>query len=105
MKLVARDIDFGLFFFDFFFVCFRDALSHSHSKLSEARRLVLLQNVTDLISRTFSSQFVFPVVGHDDPATVSQLADLWRRWLPPEAMQTFEKGLYIFFFFIYVISK
>lgn len=53
----------------------------------------LLRNVTELLSRTFPSQFVFPVVGHDDGTlNFGQLGELWRHWLPSEALQTFEKG-------------
>lgn len=54
----------------------------------------MLRNITDLLSRTFSSQFVFPVLGHEDGHNniFDRLGDLWRHWLPSEALQTFEKG-------------
>lgn len=72
-----------------------DGLSHSAKRLHEAGRLELLRNITDLLGRTFPSQFVFPVVGHDDGSpNFGQLGELWRHWLPSEALQTFEKGGY-----------
>lgn len=78
---------------DVYLVIYRDALSHTAKRLPEAHQLELLRNVTDLLKRTFSSQFVFPALGHDDPATLKRhLGELWRRWLPPDSMPTFEKG-------------
>ncbi|EAT40899.1 AAEL007412-PA [Aedes aegypti] len=72
-----------------------DGLSHGAKRLHEAARMELLRNVTELLSRTFPSQFVFPVVGHDDGTlNFGQLGELWRHWLPSEALQTFEKGGY-----------
>ena len=67
------------------------------------QQLQTLQNVTDLLRHTFVSQFVFPVLGREDsPDPVRrfkhidkgyrELADLWRHWLPTEAIQTFTKG-------------
>lgn len=70
-----------------------DGLSHSARRLHEPNRLELLRNITELMSRTFPSQFVFPVLGHDDGTpNFVQLGELWRHWLPSEALQTFEKG-------------
>ncbi|XP_039444463.1 acid sphingomyelinase-like phosphodiesterase 3a [Culex pipiens pallens] len=72
-----------------------DGLSHSARRLHEPNRLELLRNITELMSRTFPSQFVFPVLGHDDGTpNFVQLGELWRHWLPSEALQTFEKGGY-----------
>ncbi|XP_062552572.1 acid sphingomyelinase-like phosphodiesterase 3b [Armigeres subalbatus] len=72
-----------------------DGLSHGAKRLHEAARMELLRNITELLSRTFPSQFVFPVVGHDDGTlNFGQLGELWRHWLPSEALQTFEKGGY-----------
>lgn len=66
---------------------------------SESHRFDLLRNITDLLSRTFSSQFVFPVLGHEDGQNNNlqsnyfrRLGELWRHWLPSEALQTFETG-------------
>lgn len=72
----------------------RDALAHSMRRNSESHRLDVLRNITDLLGRTFSSQFVFPVLGHEDGLGNSfrRLGELWRHWLPTEALQTFEKG-------------
>lgn len=63
-------------------------------RLIEIHRLDVLRNITDLLSRTFTSQFVFPVLGHEDGQSNNfrRLGDLWRLWLPSEALQTFEKG-------------
>lgn len=70
-----------------------DGLAHAMRRLIDTHRLDLLRNITDLLSRTFTSQFVFPVLGHEDgPNNFRRLGDLWRLWLPSEALQTFEKG-------------
>ncbi|XP_039277687.1 acid sphingomyelinase-like phosphodiesterase 3a [Nilaparvata lugens] len=54
-----------------------------------------LHNLTTLLRNTFSSQFVFPVLGHDDPTKPYKfLSNLWRQWLPNEALSTFNKGGY-----------
>lgn len=73
----------------------RDGLSHSSRRLTESNRLQLLRNITELLGRTFPSQFVFPVLGHEDGQNgdFRQLGELWRQWLPSEALQTFEKGI------------
>ncbi|XP_052873756.1 acid sphingomyelinase-like phosphodiesterase 3a [Anopheles cruzii] len=72
-----------------------DGLSHSAKRMHDSKRLDVLRNITELMSRTFPSQFVFPVLGHEDgSANFEQLGDLWRHWLPLEALQTFEKGGY-----------
>ncbi|PSN35949.1 Acid sphingomyelinase-like phosphodiesterase 3b [Blattella germanica] len=63
--------------------------------------MAVLQNLTDLLKHTFSSQFVFPVLGHDDPnpglhygTGYKSVGNMWKNWLPPEAIQTFNKGGY-----------
>ncbi|XP_030756670.1 acid sphingomyelinase-like phosphodiesterase 3b [Sitophilus oryzae] len=72
-----------------------DALSHHATKhVKEGRLLEIIQNVTDLLRKTFSSQFVFPALGHDDPLARRELGRLWRQWLPTDAMTTFETGGY-----------
>lgn len=60
----------------------------------EEQRHKLLQNITELLRRTFPSQFVFPVLGHEDGQATNfrHLVDLWQTWLPSEALQTFERG-------------
>lgn len=60
--------------------------------LSEEVKLEAVKNVTDLLSRTFSSQFVFPALGHNDPPPSKKLVEMWMQWLPTEALQTFETG-------------
>ena len=61
----------------------------------------LLRNITDLLGRTFPSQFVFPVLGHEDVQNsdykdyknfLANLSNIWKTWLPPEAVQTFRIG-------------
>uniref|UniRef100_A0A1A9VT24 Calcineurin-like phosphoesterase domain-containing protein n=1 Tax=Glossina austeni TaxID=7395 RepID=A0A1A9VT24_GLOAU len=71
-----------------------DGLSHSAHPMSELKKLEILRNITDLLGRTFSSQFVFPVLGHEDGTTTNfrHMGELWRHWLPTEALYTFEKG-------------
>lgn len=78
-----------------------DGLSHSAKRLSESHRLDLMRNITELLGRTFPSQFVFPVLGHEDvqnndykdyKSFLLSLGNIWRQWLPLEALQTFEKG-------------
>ncbi|XP_070501702.1 acid sphingomyelinase-like phosphodiesterase 3b [Chironomus tepperi] len=80
-----------------------DGLSHSAKRLSEGNRLDLLRNITDLLGRTFPSQFVFPVLGHEDVQNsdykdyknfLVNLSNIWKTWLPPEAVQTFKIGGY-----------
>lgn len=72
----------------------RDALTHV-DEMSEELRLQSLKNLTDLLSHTFTSQFVFPALGHEDVGlNFSQTAILWKHWLPSEALQTFEKCWY-----------
>ncbi|XP_073840990.1 acid sphingomyelinase-like phosphodiesterase 3b [Musca autumnalis] len=73
-----------------------DGLSHSAHPMNEMKKLEILRNITDLLGRTFSSQFVFPVLGHEDGTTTNfrHMGELWRHWLPTEALHTFEKGGY-----------
>ncbi|KAI8423977.1 hypothetical protein MSG28_002641 [Choristoneura fumiferana] len=72
----------------------RDILSSSMEHLKEEYKLEAVRNVTDILSRTFSSQFVFPALGHNDPPPSRKLVDMWMQWLPTEALQTFETGGY-----------
>ncbi|VVC44532.1 Calcineurin-like phosphoesterase domain, ApaH type,Metallo-dependent phosphatase-like [Cinara cedri] len=65
------------------------------------KRMMAIENVTNLLARTFSSQFVFPVLGHDDPGALkgtyvkyTESGHYWRHWLPTDAIQTFNKGGY-----------
>ncbi|CAH0605620.1 unnamed protein product [Chrysodeixis includens] len=71
-----------------------DILSSSMEHLSEEIKLEAVRNVTDILSRTFSSQFVFPALGHNDPPPSKRLIDMWMQWLPTEALNTFETGGY-----------
>lgn len=81
------------FFFMLSCCCCRDALSHTaRREVAEKRQLVILQNITDLLLRTFNSQFVFPALGHDDPNSRQELGQMWARWLPTDSMTTFETG-------------
>lgn len=69
-------------------------MSRSVRNYPEPHQLELLENVTDLLKRSFSSDFVFPSLGHDDPHKLKNIGEMWRLWLPPESMHTFEKGTY-----------
>jgi len=72
-----------------------DALSHSAQPLSEQKQHEILRNITDLLGRSFSSQFIFPVLGHEDGSgSYRRLGELWRHWLPSEALVTFDQGGY-----------
>lgn len=71
-----------------------DALSHSARRSSEIQQLELLQNLTDLLAQTFSSQFIFPALGHDDPLARKELGRMWIRWLPTDSITTFDSGGY-----------
>ncbi|KAH8361550.1 hypothetical protein KR084_007628, partial [Drosophila pseudotakahashii] len=72
-----------------------DALSHSAQPLSEQKQHEILRNITELLGRSFSSQFIFPVLGHEDGSgSYRRLGELWRHWLPSEALVTFDQGGY-----------
>ncbi|XP_063221115.1 acid sphingomyelinase-like phosphodiesterase 3b [Bacillus rossius redtenbacheri] len=78
-----------------------DSISLAASRSSD-HRLQVLKNLTDLLRHTFSSQFVFPVLGHEDPnpglgQSYGEVADLWSHWLPTESLLTFSKGGYYTF--------
>lgn len=76
---------------------FRDALANA-ALMSEELRLQSLKNLTALLSRTFREPFVFPALGHEDISfNFTQVEDLWRHWLPSEALLTFRKGELIFY--------
>lgn len=60
--------------------------------VEQDKQLDMIQNLTDLLRKTFSSQFVFPALGHDDPSNRTQLGQKWKQWLPSDAMQTFATG-------------
>ncbi|XP_049793804.1 acid sphingomyelinase-like phosphodiesterase 3a [Schistocerca nitens] len=71
-----------------------DVTSHDVAASPELQ-WAALSNITALMKTFFSSQFVFPVLGHDDgPQRYSDLFELWRTWLPPEAGNTFAAGGY-----------
>ncbi|CAG9559587.1 unnamed protein product [Danaus chrysippus] len=55
---------------------------------NEDNRYQAIRNITELLRMTFSSHFVFPVLGHTDPAPSERLTNLWSHWLPLEALQT-----------------
>lgn len=71
---------------------YRDILSSTMEHTSEEFQLEAVRNVTDVLSRTFSSQFVFPALGHNDPSPSRRLMDMWMQWLPSDALQTFEES-------------
>ncbi|XP_052740533.1 acid sphingomyelinase-like phosphodiesterase 3a [Bicyclus anynana] len=57
-------------------------------------RYQAIRNITELLRMTFSSHFVFPVLGHTDPAPSETLTNLWSHWLPMEALTTLKSGGY-----------
>lgn len=76
------------------FVLWTGDILASHYAGSEDDRYQAIRNMTDLLGRTFSSHFVFPVLGHLDPTPSEKLTNLWMHWLPLEALQTFKLGGY-----------
>ncbi|XP_054258449.1 acid sphingomyelinase-like phosphodiesterase 3b [Macrosteles quadrilineatus] len=75
-----------------------DALSNP-SRQHLADNFAAVRNLTHLLSHAFSSSFVFPVLGHNDPKSAAaetqpyrHLSSMWRNWLPPEVLHTFNKG-------------
>ncbi|RZF41613.1 hypothetical protein LSTR_LSTR000327 [Laodelphax striatellus] len=71
-----------------------NSLSRKSGRLP-SHSLNALKNLTTLLRNTFSSQFVFPVMGHDDPIyPYRHLTTLWKQWLPNEALYTLSKGGY-----------
>ncbi|XP_012282986.1 acid sphingomyelinase-like phosphodiesterase 3b [Orussus abietinus] len=69
-----------------------DALSNA-AGMSDELRLQSLKNLTDLLSHTFTGLFVFPVLGHEDIGlNFTQITNLWKHWLPQDALNTFEKN-------------
>ncbi|XP_063217547.1 acid sphingomyelinase-like phosphodiesterase 3b [Bacillus rossius redtenbacheri] len=78
-----------------------DGASYTGGRSSD-HQLQVLKNLTDLLRHTFSSQFVFPVLGHEDPnpglgQSYGEVADLWSHWLPTEALNTIGRGGYYTF--------
>ncbi|KAI5733061.1 hypothetical protein M8J76_007171 [Diaphorina citri] len=74
-----------------------DGVSELASYSSE-QQFKALSNVTDILYRYFSSHFVIPVLGHDDPGSsrggrysYTDLGHLFEKWLPPDAIGTFNK--------------
>ncbi|XP_039749902.1 acid sphingomyelinase-like phosphodiesterase 3a [Pararge aegeria] len=61
---------------------------------NEENRYQAIRNITELLRMTFSSHFVFPVLGHTDPAPSETLTNLWSHWLPMEALTTLKSGGY-----------
>ncbi|XP_058791126.1 acid sphingomyelinase-like phosphodiesterase 3a [Phymastichus coffea] len=87
MKTIHGDIEFVLWT--------GDTLS-KYSGSTDESRMRYLKNISDLLSHTFTGQFVFPVLGHEDAGlNFSRIANLWRNWLPDEALVTLrENGYY-----------
>uniref|UniRef100_T1HU62 Uncharacterized protein n=1 Tax=Rhodnius prolixus TaxID=13249 RepID=T1HU62_RHOPR len=80
-----------------------DGLSGTASGRSSDMQVLALQNLTNLLSKTFPSQFVFPVLGHNDPGSspgerlgYKDVGQFWRQWLPTEAINSFNKDSNLF---------
>ncbi|XP_045465382.1 acid sphingomyelinase-like phosphodiesterase 3a [Harmonia axyridis] len=74
-----------------------DSLSHFTKHHQDTKKLETLQNLTDLLHKTFSSQFVFPALGHDDPSSRKKMGEMWSRWFPADSLKTFVQGGYYMF--------
>lgn len=78
--------------FHYLFIPFSDNLSSNGDK-KDGIQLLVLKNLTDLLLKTFTSQFVFPALGHDDPTLKKEkIGKIWSRWIPAEAMDTLQTG-------------
>lgn len=68
-------------------------MSHeAKTRLDEKSQLELIQKMTDLLFAKFSSQFVFPALGHEDAHARRNLTSVWGRWLPTDSITTFVDG-------------
>lgn len=65
--------------------------------MSAEEKLSHLLNLTNVISQTFrNAQFVLPVIGQSEIGlNFSYVTDLWRHWLPEEALSTLRDCEYI----------
>ncbi|VVC98533.1 unnamed protein product [Leptidea sinapis] len=76
------------------FVLWTGDIIAARYNVNEDERYQAIRNITELLRMTFSSHFVFPVLGHTDPAPSESLTNLWSHWLPMEALQTLRNGGY-----------
>ncbi|XP_041970648.1 acid sphingomyelinase-like phosphodiesterase 3a [Aricia agestis] len=76
------------------FVLWTGDIIAARYNVNEDERYQAIRNMTELLRMTFSSHFVFPVLGHTDPAPSERLTNLWSHWLPMEALQTLKNGGY-----------
>ncbi|XP_069358332.1 acid sphingomyelinase-like phosphodiesterase 3b [Maniola hyperantus] len=70
-----------------------DVVSSQYSKKEEDKYRAI-RSITELLRMTFSSHFVFPVLGDTDPAPSQALTNLWSHWLPLEVFDTLNSGGY-----------
>lgn len=71
----------------------------SIANFSAIKTVEALAKSTVLFKQFFSTFFVIPVLGHtdnptSDPIMYKHVTDLWKLWLPSEALETFSKGGY-----------
>ncbi|XP_045494366.1 acid sphingomyelinase-like phosphodiesterase 3a [Colias croceus] len=76
------------------FVLWTGGIIASRYSGKDVDRYQAIRNMTELLRMTFSSHFVFPVLGYTDPAPSETLTNLWSHWLPLEALQTLKNGGY-----------
>ncbi|XP_065215374.1 cyclic GMP-AMP phosphodiesterase SMPDL3A isoform X2 [Planococcus citri] len=71
----------------------------SIANISTLKTIDALAKTTSLFKQFFSTFFVIPVVGHtdnptSDPSMYKHITELWKLWLPSEALETFASGGY-----------
>ena len=83
----------------------RDDMPHvANSELSTEEVIETVKNLTDLLDTVFPTTKIYPALGNHDyhpkhlmppkPNDIyTAVGDLWSRWLPQDAVNTFKKGV------------
>ena len=83
---------------------YSDDMPHvPNSELSKQEVIETVKNITDLLTIVFPNTKVYPALGNHDyhpkhlmPPKPNDIyyavGDLWSRWLPQDAVDTFKKG-------------
>jgi len=76
----------------------------ANSELSTEEVIETVKNLTDLLDTVFPTKKIYPALGNHDyhpkhlmppkPNDIyTAVGDLWSRWLPQDAVNTFKKGV------------
>ncbi|XP_045765533.1 acid sphingomyelinase-like phosphodiesterase 3a [Maniola jurtina] len=76
------------------FVLWTGDVTSSLYSNKEEDKYQAIRSMTELLRMTFSSDFVFPVLGDTDPEPSESLRIVWNHWLPLEVFETFNSGGY-----------